>query len=388
MSDFNNAFGSLVDSHFSNFEPIKSFLPNQLPIDIKPDWRIINKVLETEKSLESLRQIIKEEQTNFELTSIIKSLKEVLIYRESSKSSAIEGTRSTALEMIEHEKNKTVTNDDLEETLGSKDALKFALDQIKDGHPLNLILIREAHDILLSRANLERKKSPGKFRSTQVAIGSDFYPAPPLQINELMRNIENYINDCKRGENPDDLPPILRMALLHYQFETVHPFEDGNGRIGRMLISLLFRYWEILPESLVHLGDYFKMNKERYYVLLFNVSKEGDIIPWFDFFLDGVINQSRITLSTWSKGKELRDQILNEIKNEQNTRLSTEFRTLLDFIWQTPFFTIKEIEQKTGLKERTIRNNIDRLIHYGLLEPNESKRNKIYYFKPYWKIIG
>lgn len=388
MSDFNNAFGTLVDSYFNNFEPIRAFLPKQLPIQVKADWSIIDKILETEKSLDSLRQIFLEAQGNLELTTIIKSLNEVLIYRESSKSSAIEGTRSTALQMIEHEIAKTATNDDLEETIGSKDALKYAIGQIEDGYPINMTLIREAHEILMNKASHQRKKSPGRFREAQVAIGTDFYPPPPLHVDELMRNIENYINDCKRGEKPDDLPPILRMALVHYQFETIHPFEDGNGRIGRMLISLLFRYWGVLPASLIHLGDYFKMHKEKYYFLLNNVSKEGSIIPWFDFFLDGVINQSKITLSTWDKGKELRNQILNDIKNEQNTRLSSEFRTLLDFIWQTPFFTIKDIEEKTGLKERTIRNNIERLIKYDLLEPNERKRNKIYYFKPYWKIIG
>lgn len=390
MSDFNNAFGTLVDSYFNNFESIKAFLPNQLPFIYNWSYSVYDKLLISEKLFDKLRGIFSESQdshSNIELTSIIKSLATMLLYKESTMSSAIEGTRSTALDILIHERLKSSTNDDLEETLGSKDALTFALDQIEDGYPVNLILIREVHDILLKRANPERKSNPGNFRITQVAIGSNFYPSPPSEVPHLMKNLENYINDCKRGEKPDDLPPILRIALLHYQFEAIHPFEDGNGRIGRMLISLLIRYWDLLPASLVHLGDYFKINKENYYTRLYNVSKEGDITQWFDYFLDGIITQSNATLSSWDKAKTLAKKMLDTVVSDPNLRISDELRKIIAFVTLTPVFTIKEVVDNTGIMDMTVRNNVRKLSNLGFIESDNKNKNNLYSFKPYWEII-
>ncbi len=213
------------------------------------------------------------------------------IRKEALLTSQIEGTQATLADLFDEEAGFKVSNtEDLEEVTNYLRAFRWVQEQIRDpkGLPISVRLLCEAHRLLLNGAR-GAGKQPGELRRSQNWIGGTrpgnavFVPPPPEHVSELLANLERFIHD-----SATDLPPLVRVALIHAQFETIHPFLDGNGRIGRLLIAALFEHWGLLAEPLMYLSGYLKQHQAEYYRRLSNIRTEGDWEPWVSFFLEGV----------------------------------------------------------------------------------------------------
>jgi Fic family protein len=213
------------------------------------------------------------------------------VRKEAVISSQIEGTQATLIDLLEYEAEQTtrVAGDDVHDVCNYLDAIKYARGQIKSarGLPLSIRLLNEAHRRLM-RGVRGADKQPGEIRRSQNWIGGTrpgnavFVPAPPEELGELLADLERYLH---KGSG---LPPLVRVALAHVQFETVHPYLDGNGRIGRLLITLLLEHWKLLYAPLLYLSLFFKRHRAEYYRLLGEVRSSGDWEAWIGFFLEGV----------------------------------------------------------------------------------------------------
>jgi Fic family protein len=213
------------------------------------------------------------------------------VRKEAVISSQIEGTQATLIDLLEYEAEQTtkVAGNDVREVCNYLDAIKYTRGQIKSarGLPLSIRLLNEAHRRLM-RGVRGANKQPGEIRRSQNWIGGTrpgnavFVPAPPEELAALLAELEKYLH-TKNG-----LPPLIRIALAHVQFETIHPYLDGNGRIGRLLITLLLEHWNLLSAPLLYLSLYFKRHRAEYYRLLGEVRKRGDWEAWIEFFLEGV----------------------------------------------------------------------------------------------------
>ena len=212
------------------------------------------------------------------------------VRKEAVVSSQIEGTQATLVDLLNFEAdNDAVASADVEEVCNYVDAVAYARGELADSHglPLSLRLLHNAHARLMSGMR-GVNKSPGEVRRTQNWIGGSrprtavFVPPPPQLVPELLSQLEQWFHV------DDGLPPLVRVALAHAQFETIHPYLDGNGRIGRLLIALLLEHWQVLPQPLLYLSLFLKRHRDRYYRLLNDVRRTGDCEAFVDFFLDGV----------------------------------------------------------------------------------------------------
>jgi Fic family protein len=213
------------------------------------------------------------------------------VRKEAVISSQIEGTQATLIDLLEYEAEQTtkVAGDDVHEVCNYLDAIKYARGQMKNarGLPLSIRLLNEAHRRLMRGVRGENKE-PGEIRRSQNWIGGTrpgnavFVPAPPEELAALLADLEKYLH------TESGLPPLVRIGLAHVQFETVHPYLDGNGRIGRLLITLLLEHWKLLSAPLLYLSLFFKRHRAEYYRLLGEVRRSGDWESWIAFFLEGV----------------------------------------------------------------------------------------------------
>ncbi len=232
--------------------------------------------------------------------------------------------------------------------------------------PISLRLIREMHGKLLEGLPKRRggKIVPGEFRTTQNWIGATdldharFVPPPPNVLNECLADLERYIN----GEDGQDI--LIRCALLHYQFETIHPFPDGNGRVGRLLIPLYLKASKLMPQPLLYLNPYFERNHDAYIDLMFAVSAQGAWDNWINFFLQGVSEQSADTI--------LRVERLQDLQREYRTRLQETQRSasalqLMEALFDRPATTIPAAQALLDLTYRAAQSNVEKLRDAGIL---------------------
>jgi len=213
------------------------------------------------------------------------------VRKEAVISSQIEGTQATLIDLLEYEAQHAtrVAGEDVREVCNYLDAIKYARGQIKGtrGLPLSMRLLNEAHRRLM-RGVRGANKQPGEVRRSQDWIGGTrpgnavFVPAPPEELATLLADLENYLH------TESGLPPLVRIGLAHVQFETIHPYLDGNGRIGRLLITLLLEHWKLLSAPLLYLSLFFKRHRAEYYRLLGEVRRSGDWEAWMGFFLEGI----------------------------------------------------------------------------------------------------
>jgi len=213
------------------------------------------------------------------------------IRKEALLTSQIEGTQATLADLFDEEAGFAVANtDDVEEVANYLRAFRYVREQLQkpDGLPLSVRLLCEAHKLLLDGAR-GHNKQPGELRRSQNWIGGTrpgnavFVPPPPTEVTPLLADLERFIHDAQPA-----LPPLVRIALAHAQFETIHPFLDGNGRIGRLLIAALMEQWGLLPEPLMYLSGYLKQHQAEYYRRLAAIRTDGDWEGWVAFFLEGV----------------------------------------------------------------------------------------------------
>jgi Fic family protein len=295
------------------------------------------------------------------------------IHREAVLSSRIEGTQADIADLYAYEVGQAVLPGfksaapaaDVREVLNYVRALEYGLDRLQT-FPMSLRLIRNLHERLMEGVRGEYG-TPGEFRRSQNWLGApgcllreaEFVPPPVPEMQEVLHDFEMYLHrDCL-------YPPLVRIGMIHYQFEAIHPFIDGNGRIGRLLISLLLVHWTLLALPLLYLSAYFERHRQDYYDLLMAVSARGAWRDWLLFFLRGVAEQARDAIH---RAKRLQDLQAEWRQYLIQTRASSSLLHLMDGLFASPFLTIPRITQLLGVTYRTAKRNVGKLLEAGIVQ--------------------
>jgi Fic family protein len=310
------------------------------------------------------------------------------VRKEAVLSSQIEGTQSSLSDLLLFEMKQApgVPIDDVVEVSNYVQALEHGLRRLRDGFPLSNRLIREIHEILLSRGR-GAGKMPGQFRRSQNWIGGSrfgdarFVPPPPHRIDEAMSLLEAFLHD-----EPERTPSMLKAALAHVQFETIHPFLDGNGRVGRVLITLLLCSEGVLREPMLYLSLYLKQNRPRYYELLDAVRREGDWEAWVEFFADGVAETAEGAVATARRlldaGAEDAERI-GELGREAGSAALVH-----RMLQQVPVCNVPRLVNMSRLSVPTVNKAIDVLAGLNIVrELTGKKRDRVYGYERYTKIL-
>lgn len=312
------------------------------------------------------------------------------VRKEALLSSQIEGTQSSLSDLLlfEGEQSTGVPFDDVSEVSSYVAALDHGIKRIRqDGFPLSLRLMREMHAILL-RQGRGAEKSPGEFRRSQNWIGGSrpgnarFVPPPPEEVMNGLGALEKFLHD-----DPQPTPLLIKAALAHVQFETLHPFLDGNGRMGRLLITLLLCDASALSEPLLYLSLYFKTHRDAYYDWLQRVRETGDWEGWLEFFLSGVEETAEGAVSTAKRILGLFEADRARIAQGGKT-IATDLR-LHEYMQRKPIFTIAQVMRALAMTAPTIAAALARLERLGLVaETTGKKRDRIYSYAPYLAILS
>jgi len=311
------------------------------------------------------------------------------VRREAVLSSQIEGTQSSLAQLLLFEMDEApgVPLDDVVEVSNYVAALNHGLERLKGGFPLSNRLIREMHGRLLAQGR-GSEKSPGEFRRTQNWIGgtrpgiAHFVPPPPQHVEDCMAALERFLHDEHMP-----YPGLIRAALAHVQFETVHPFLDGNGRIGRLLIAFILHHDGILSQPLLYLSLYFKQHRAEYYRLLDEVRLEGDWEVWVDFFLDGV---GQTAAGAVDSAKDL-VALFQEDRQRVQGLGRTAATTLRVFaaLCQRPLVTLNQVRDRSGISFPSAAKGMDALVGLGIArELTGQRRNRIFAYDRYLSILN
>lgn len=311
------------------------------------------------------------------------------VRREAVLSSQIEGTQSSLAQLLlfEIEEAPGVPIDDVVEVSNYVAALHHGLQRLQEGFPLSNRLIREMHGILLSRGR-GSTESPGEFRRSQNWIGgtrpgnAHFVPPPPDQVEDCMAALERFLHG---EDNP--YPTLVKAALAHVQFETIHPFLDGNGRIGRLLIAFVLHHDRVLSQPLLYLSLYFKQHRAEYYRLLDLVRAEGNWEAWLDFFLEGVESTATGAVESVRRLLDLFQQDEQRIQRAQR-RASTTLR-VFRVLCERPLVTLKEVCRRTELSFPAAAKAMETLATLGIVqEITGRQRNRAFAYQNYLKILS
>ena len=310
------------------------------------------------------------------------------VRKEAVLSSQIEGTQSTLSDLLLFELKETpgVPLDDVVEVSNYVRALEHGLRRLRGGFPLSNRLIREVHEILLSRGR-GAGKSPGEFRRSQNWIGGTrpgnarFVPPPPQQVPDAMSALEKFVHDAKAP------PTLLKAALWHVQFETIHPFLDGNGRGGRLIVTLLLCAEGVLREPMLYLSLFLKQHRARYYELLDSVRRDGDWEAWVAFFCQGVTSVSDSAVATARRLLELAEKDRDRLA--RLGRKAGSAAAIQAALLRTPVCTIPRLAKRTGLTLPTIAKALDVLVERKIVsETTGKKRNRVYRYDQYLGILN
>ena len=363
------------------------FIPPKLPLKVDYNALIPN-ITSAHRAIASLNTLLNQ-LPNPELLGRTMQTKEAVL------SSQIEGTQATMNEVFEYEALRRIQNTEKEKDIGEilnyRNALDLGVKRL-DKNPLSENLIKDLHLTLL-KSGRGSTKDPGNFRKIQVFIGkhnatienASFIPPSANQIVPLFRNLEEYLNS---KEEKDEL---VQIALAHYQFEAIHPFLDGNGRVGRLLISLFLYDRNLLSHPFLYLSEYFEAHRKEYYALLKGVSEDGDLENWIKFFLDALKVQSE---KAEYSGKKILN-LYQQYKEEKIVHLNSIYAiNLLDSIFAYPVFTTSSkgpIRANSKIKNtQTFFNLVAKFVKAGIvrdLTPHK-KRDKIYIFDQLLKILS
>ncbi len=311
------------------------------------------------------------------------------VRKEALLSSQIEGTQSSLSDLLlfESEEAPGVPLDDVQEVSNYVAAMNHGLARIREGFPISLRLIREIHDILLSKGRGSNKQ-PGEFRRSQNWIGGTrpgnalFVPPPPEHVLDLMSDLEAFIH----ADTPQ-IPSLIKAGMVHVQFETIHPFLDGNGRLGRLLITFLLCTQVILKEPILYLSLYFKTHRRQYYDLLQGVRERGDWESWLEFFLDGITETS---LQAAEAAREILS--LFEADRQRIESLGRPAASALrvhQLLQQKPIVGIPDAALKLGISAPTIAKSIQHLEKLGIIrEITGKQRGRMFVYSDYLNILS
>lgn len=367
-----------------NFEPgryinqgyYKSFEPNPINRDWQlDDMEVINLLGQADRQLGRL-DMYSEYIPNIELFISMH------IAKEATQSSKIEGTNTNVEEaFLEKEEVAQEKRDDWEEVQNYIQAMNTAIDLLKN-LPFSSRLIRETHKILLQGVRGEHKQ-PGAFRTSQNWIGgasindATFIPPVPSSIGNLMSDMEKFAND-----HLNKFPELLKIAVIHYQFETIHPFLDGNGRVGRLMITLYLVSKNILKKPILYLSDFLERNRNLYYDNLMLVREKGSLNQWLKFFLVGVIETAKSSINTFDGILQLQKQI--DAKIQTLGSRAGNAQKVMHYLYQKPVLSATKIGEVTKLSAATSYKLTADFERLGILvEVTGALRGKLYVFKEY-----
>jgi Fic family protein len=311
------------------------------------------------------------------------------VRKEAVLSSQIEGTQSSLSDLLLFELDEApgVPLDDVVEVSNYVAALEHGLSRLRDGFPLSNRLLREIHAVLLSRGR-GSGKDPGEFRRSQNWIGGSrpgnavFVPPPHTAIEDAMAALERFLH-----ADDDGLPVLVRAGLAHVQFETIHPFLDGNGRVGRLLITLLLCEAGVLREPLLYLSLYLKQHRPAYYGLLDEVRRRGDWEEWLAFFLEGVRQTAELAVSTAQRLAELFQ--LDRGRIESRGRRAGSALRVHQALKERPILSMPEVCRRTGLSFPGVSSAMDLLADLGIArELTGKRRNRLFAYDRYLAILN
>jgi Fic family protein len=301
------------------------------------------------------------------------------VRREAVLSSQIEGTQSSLSDLLLFELDEApgVPFNDVVEVSNYVAALEHGLARLRGGFPLCNRLLREVHERLLARGRGADKR-PGTFRASQNWIGGTrpgnarFVPPPPQQVEDCMARLERFVH-----ASDDGLPVLVRAGLVHVQFETIHPFLDGNGRVGRLLIALMLFDAGVLAQPLLYLSLYFKQHRPEYYRLLDAVRREGDWEAWLGFFLAGVAGTAQSAGDTVHRLLALFQDDAARVQAAGRAAAST--LRVLDAFRNRPLVTLKALAERTGASYPTVARGVDALQRLDVVrEITGRKRERVF----------
>jgi Fic family protein len=381
MNEASTRVGRYIES-VSGGEIVRAFMPPPLPP--VPPIRL-NELLQ---KLSAADQAV----GRLDGISVLLPDKSLFLYmyvrKEAVLSSQIEGTQSTLSDLLQFEATAATGKpiDDIREVSNYVDAMMYGLDRLNT-LPISLRLMREMHERLL-KGGRGQTKNAGEFRRTQNWIGGTrpgnaaFVPPPPQEVLPLLGDLEKFIH-----EDEAKLPPLIKAALIHLQFETIHPFLDGNGRLGRLLITLYLCWHKVLRQPLLYLSLYFKKRRPDYYRLLQEVRERGVWEAWLEFFLAGVADTANEAFDAATRIHELMRQDRERI-GVASDRAASALR-VHEMLQTTPFLTQTGAAKRTGLTKPTISAAFDQLQKLGIVEEiTRKRRGRVYAYKAYLAILN
>ena len=311
----------------------------------------------------------------------------VYVQKEAVISSQIEGTQASLIDVLQKDrKNEKIK--DTEEIVNYIKATNYAFKKLEE-LPLCMRLIKDTHSILLSGVRGD-EKSPGEFRKSQNWIGyagctlntASFIPPVPGEMEKSLNDLEKYIHE------DNFIPNLIKIALIHYQFETIHPFLDGNGRMGRLLIILFLKERRLIEYPVLYLSYFFKKNRNMYYELLNNVRIKGEFEEWIKFFIEGICEISEDAISSIQKIIELKKADIEKIRNIPKGNISN-LLLVYDYLLKHPFLETEDIRRLSDLSKPTVNKLLETLTELEILElVEEKKRYKQYVYKKYVDILS
>jgi Fic family protein len=353
-----------------------AFVPNPLPPEFEWSPKIVSFLSEADRNLTKLAEI----GNTFPKPHI---LARPFIHQEAVLSSKIEGTQTSLEELYTFEalhQSPSSPGSDAREVHNYVRALDYGMARLKS-LPVSLRLIREIHKTLMEDV-LEDHLTSGVFRQSPNWIGppgstldnATFVPPPVDEMHKNLDNIEKFLH------NPSDLPPLIRLGLVHYQFEAIHPFLDGNGRIGRLLIILLLCEWKLIHQPLLYLSAYFEAHQQEYYDRLLAVSQQGDWEGWLCFFLEGIRNQSQDSIGRIQRLENLLGKYRLMLQNERD---SERLLQAVDYLIEQPVVTVRQVEAGIGVSDyKVAQRYVEKLEAFGIIREITGKpRNRIYLAK-------
>jgi len=343
-----------------------AFVPHPLPPVLPLDAELVRRLSEADRALGELAGLGRATPNPHLLIG-------PFVRREAVLSSRIEGTQTDIANLYAYEAGQLAlpglepapAESDVREVLNYVRTLEYGLNRVNT-LPVSLRLIRELHEHLMAGVRGE-KATPGEFRRSQNWIGrpgctlddADYVPPPVPDMQQSLDAFEKYLH------SGNDYPPLVRLALIHYQFEAIHPFLDGNGRIGRLLISHLLVTWNLLPMPLLYLSAYFERFHQDYYDKLLAISERAAWSDWLLFFLQGVAEQAQDAIA---RAKRLQDLQHEWREKLTQARASALLLRLADSLFQSPVITIPQAQRLLDVTYRSAQLNVEKLIEAGILQ--------------------
>lgn len=354
--------------------PNWAFIPRPIPQDFEPSgklWQLISDARDAVGRLEQIKGILSDPFL------LLRPLQQ----REALRSSSLEGTYALPEELllfdVEQDENRAIeiptdhSRNNRLEVWNHYEALREGHNWIVSGKPLGKSLILHLHKILMTGIR-GKDKNPGRFRDQLVAVGSRprrFIPPPPEHINPCVDELSSYLT----GGTPACRDPLVRSFLVHYQFESIHPFEDGNGRVGRVLLSLCVSCWQRLALPWLYLSEYYEKNRREYNERMYRISTNGEWDEWLEFCMHGAIEQSNSTILRCESLRSLRDDYI-----EKYVGLGHRMREIIELLFVRPVVRISFVAKECKVSHETARQDLRKLVDAGVLQTMKNTRPKAF----------